>query len=102
MANTWTTFFNALIEVCEEYNKAKEKAEANKMETEFFSDIFAEPVLDKSHVVDVMADCGWSSFDMKLLLNHINTPEQAKTAINLIKRGYNYYDVKGVVDKCVD
>ena len=97
MANTWTTFFNALIEVCEEYNKLKAKAEANKMETEFFSDIFAEPVLDKSDVVDAMIEQEWTSFNMKSLLSDINTPEQAKTAIKLIKSGYTCFSINNIV-----
>ena len=97
MANTWTTFFNALIEVCEEYNKLKTKAETNKMETEFFSDIFAEPVLDKSDVVDAMIEQEWTSFNMKSLLSDIHTPEQAKTAIKLIKSGYTCFNIKNIV-----
>ena len=97
MANTWTTFFNALIEVCEEYNKLKTKAETNKMETEFFSDIFAEPVLDKSAVVNAMAEHGWSSFDMKMVLRYVSTPEQAKTAIELVNRDYGWSDVRDIV-----
>ena len=99
MANTWTTFFNALIEVCEEYNKLKAKAETNKMETEFFSDIFAEPVLDKSDVVDAMIENGWSSIDMRLVLGDINTPEQAKTAIKLINGGYSWINVRNIVSE---
>lgn len=97
MANTWTTFFNALVDVCEEYNKMKKKAESNRMETEFFSDIFAEPVLDKSNVVDAMIEKGWTSFDMKSLLSVINTPEQARTAIKLIKSGYTCFSIKSIV-----
>ena len=97
MANTWTTFFNALVDICEEYNKAKEKATANRMETEFFSDIFAEPVLDKSNVVDAMIAKGWSSFDMKLVLGDINTPEQAKTAIKLINGGYSWLNIRNIL-----
>lgn len=97
MANTWTTFFNALVDVCEEYNKMKKKAESNRMETEFFSDIFAEPVLDKSNVVDAMIAKGWSSFDMKSLLRDVNTPEQARIAIKLINSGYSCFNIKSVV-----
>lgn len=97
MANTWTTFFNALVDVCEEYNKLKKKAESNRMETEFFADIFAEPVLDKSNVVDAMIEKGWTSFDMKSLLSDINTPEQARTAIKLINSGYTCFSIKSIV-----
>ena len=97
MANTWTAFFNALVDVCEEYNKLKKRADDNRMETEFFSDIFAEPVLDKSDVVDAMVAKGWSSFDMKSLLREIKTSEQARTAIKLINAGYNCFNVKNVV-----
>ena len=97
MGSTWTTFFNALVDVCEEYNKMKKKAESNRMETEFFSDIFAEPVLDKSNVVDAMIEKGWTSFNMKSLLSDINTPEQARTAIKLINSGYTCFSIKSIV-----
>ena len=97
MANTWTTFFNALIEVCEEYNKTKTKVDEKIVEQEFFSDIFAEPVVDKSNVVNAMAEHGWSSFDMKMVLRYVSTPEQAKTAIELVNRGYGWNDVRDIV-----
>ena len=96
MSNKWNNFFEALVDICEEYNKMKKRAD-NRMETEFFSDIFAEPVLDKSNVVDAMIAKGWSSFDMKSLLRDINTPEQAKTAIKLINSGYSCFNIKTVV-----
>ena len=97
MANTWTTFFNALFEICEEYNNRKEKANAKKMENDFFSEIFAEPALDKSDVVDAMIEHKWSSIDMRLLLGEINTSEQAKVAIKLINNGYEWLSIRNIV-----
>ena len=97
MSNKWNNFFNALIDVCEEYNKMKEKADAKKMEVEYFSDIFAEPVYDKSAVVETMAKFGWSRFDMKMLVKSVNTPEQAKVAMELIKRGYSSFDIRDII-----
>ena len=104
MSNKWNNFFNALIEVCEEYNRIKEKAEEKKAEKadeieqrEFFSDIFAEPVCDKSAVVDAMAARGWSSWDMKQVLRYCSTTEQCKTAIELINRDYDWFNVKDIV-----
>ena len=97
MSNTWNNLLEALLDVCEEYNRMKEKANEKSIEKEFFSDIFAEPVIDKSSVVNAMAEHGWSSFDMKMVLRYVSTPEQAKMAIELINRGYGWSDVRDIV-----
>ena len=97
MSNKWNKFFDALFEVCEEYNNMKAKADEKVVEKEFFSDIFAEPVVDKSNVVNAMAEHEWSSFDMKMVLRYVSTPEQARTAIELVNRGYGWNDVRDIL-----
>ena len=100
MTNAWTTFFNALVDVCEEYNKAKEKADAKKAEMELIEDIFGEPATDRSEVISAMIDAEWRSYEIDEVLPYVNTPEKAKVAVHMIKSGnYRYYDISKVLKR---
>lgn len=100
MANAWTTFFNALVDVCEEYNKAKEKANAKKAEMDFIEEIFGEPATDRSEVISAMIDAGWKSYEIDAVLPEVDTPEKAKVAVHMIKSGnYRYYDISRTLSR---
>jgi hypothetical protein len=100
MTNAWTTFFNALVDVCEEYNKAKEKADAKKAEMQFIEDIFGESAECRGEVVTTMIDAGWKSYEMDAVLPKVNTAEKAKVATHLIKSGnYRYYEISRLLEK---
>ena len=100
MSTRFNTFFNALVDICEAYSEAKEKADAKKAEMELLEDIFGGTATDRSEVVATMIECGWRSYEMDEVLPLIDTPEKAKVAVHMIKSGnYRYYDISKILKR---
>ena len=94
MSNKINNFLNALIEVCEAYCEAKEKADAKKAEMDLIQEVFGETANNRAEVISVMIDKGWKSYEIDRVLPEIDTPEKAKIAVHMIKSGkYRYYDI---------
>lgn len=95
MANKWETLWNALVEVCEEYNKMKEKVD----EKESFNYDIPETTYDKGSVVAAMAEKGWKSYEMDWVLDAVTNPAQAKAAVGLVKSGkYKWHDITRILE----
>lgn len=100
MNNKWNNLFEALIEVCEAYSEAKEKADAKKAEMELLEDIFGETANSRSEVIAAMIERGWRSYEIDSVLPKVDTPEKAKIAVHMIKSGkYRYYDISSTLGK---
>ena len=102
--NVFEAFFNALGDVCDEMERerkereereAKEKA---KLDEEFAA-VSKENSFTRGTVVATMAESGWSSYDMRWVLDKVTTPERAEAAVGLVKAGYDWFHVCNILDE---